>query len=188
MKKKSGAGTPAAARVRPSIGRGKKAYMEIGRNVRFGRDCVLRNFIFIGDGCTFGDRVRISNFCNIDRGCRVGSDVNFQYGVYLPQDTVVGDNCFFSVQVGVLDEKYPAAGAQVRRPVVFGRNVVVGGGAKFIGGIRIGDNAVVGMGSVVIRDVPDGAVVAGVPARVISARDKYDRKKRLWEEEARAAR
>jgi acetyltransferase-like isoleucine patch superfamily enzyme len=142
---------------------------------------VLRNFIFIGDDCVFGDRVRISNFCNIDRGCRIGSDVNFQYGVYLPQDTVVGDGSFFSVQVGVLDEKYPAAGRQVRRPVVFGRNVVVGGGAKFIGGITVGDNAVIGMGSVVIRDVPANSVVAGVPARVISTRQEYDRKKWAWE-------
>lgn len=168
--------------TRPSIGRGKKPFHEIGRNVKFGKDCVLRNFIFIGDDCVFGDRVRISNFCNIDRGCRIGNDVNFQYGVYLPQDTVVGDGSFFSVQVGVLDEKYPAAGMQVRRPVVFGRNVVVGGGAKFIGGITVGDNAVIGMGSVVIRDVPADSVVAGVPARVISSRQEYDRKKRAWEQ------
>jgi acetyltransferase-like isoleucine patch superfamily enzyme len=155
--------------------------LEIGKNVKFGSNCVLRNFIFIGDNCVFGDRVRISNFCNIDRGCKIGNDVNFQYGVYLPQDTLVGDNCFFSVQVGVLDEKYPAAGRQVRKPVKFGKNVVVGGGAKFIGGISIGDNAVIGMGSVVIRDVPDNAVVAGVPAHIISNRKDYDKKKDAWE-------
>ncbi|MEM2141456.1 DapH/DapD/GlmU-related protein [Nitrososphaera sp.] len=129
----------------------------------------------------FGNRVRISNFCNIDRGCRIGNDVNFQYGVYLPQDTVVGDNCFFSVQVGVLDEKYPATGRQIRKPVVFGKNVVVGGGAKFIGGITVGDNAVIGMGAVVIKDVPANSVVAGIPAKVISTRKEYDSKKKKWE-------
>lgn len=167
--------------IKPAIG-SKNAYVEIGKNVKFGKDCILRNFIFIGDNCVFGDRVRISNFCNIDKGCRIGNDVNLQYGVYLPQETIVGDGSFFSVQVGVLDEKYPAAGMQVRKPVVFGKNVVVGGGAKFIGGIRIGDNSVIGMGSVVIRDVPDNAVIAGVPAKAISSRAEYNKKKQIWEE------
>jgi acetyltransferase-like isoleucine patch superfamily enzyme len=163
------------------IGKKQPVFHEIGKNVKFGKNCILRNFIFIGDNCVIGDRVRISNFCNIDRDCVIGNDVNFQYGVYLPQDTIVGNNCFFSIQVGVLDEKYPAAGRQIRKPVVFGDNVIVGGGSKFIGGIKIGDNSVIGMGSVVIEDVPKNAVVAGVPAKIISTREEYNKKKLMWE-------
>lgn len=153
-------------------------------SVKFGKNPIIRKFIFIGEGCIFGDNVRISNHCVIDRGCKVGSNVNFQTGVYLAQNTMVGDDCFFSIHVGVLDEKYPAVGKQVRKPVIFGRNIVVGGGAKFIGGIRIGSNSVVGMGAMVIRDVPDNSVVAGVPARIISTREEYDKKKKIWESES----
>lgn len=174
-----------------SIGRGAKAYNEIGKNVKFGKSCVLRNFIFIGDNCTFGDRVRISNYCNIDRGCKIGNDVNFQTGVYLAADTIVGDNSFFAAHTAVADEKYPAVGLQIRKPVVFGKNVVIGIGAKIIGGITIGDNAVIGMMSSVTKDVPADEVWVGNPAKPIISKDtgramtrqEYNSKKVLWEEQ-----
>jgi len=159
----------------------KNIYLEIGKNVVFGKDCILRNFIFIGDNCKFGNRVKISNFCEIGHSCIIGNDVNIQSGMLMTPGTKVGDKCFFAAQIGIADEKYPATGAQIRDPVVFGKNIVVGIGAKIFGGLKIGDNSVIAMGSVVTEDVPRNAVVVGVPARIISKRKEYDRKKTQWE-------
>lgn len=156
-------------------------YTEIGKNVKFGKDCVLRNFIFIGKNTRIGNRVKIANFCEIGSGCRIGNDVNLQTGVILTPETVVGDNCFFAGQVAVADEKYPSVGIQIRKPVIFGKKVVVGMGAKLIGGIKVGENSVIGMGAIVVNDVPPNSVVAGMPAKVVSTRKEYDRKKRVWE-------
>jgi maltose O-acetyltransferase len=57
------------------------------------------------------------------------------------------------------------SGAEFGRPVLIGRNVWIGGGAIILPGVRIGDDAVVGAGAVVTRDVPQGATVLGTPAR-----------------------
>jgi acetyltransferase-like isoleucine patch superfamily enzyme len=154
---------------------------DIHPSVRFGKNPTIRNFIFIGENCVFGNNVRISNYCNIDRGCRVGNNVNLQTGVYLAANTEIGDDCFFSVHAGVADEKYPAAGPQIRKPVVFGNNVVVGMGAKIIGGVTIGDNAVIGIGAVVTKDISANEVWVGNPAEFLTTRQEYDRKKELWE-------
>ena len=121
------------------------------------------------------------NLRKFDKNCIIGNNVNFQHGVYLPQNTKVGDNCFFSIQVGVLDEKYPTVGKQVRKPVTIGNNVVLGAGVKLMGGITVGDNSVIGMDSTVLKDVPADLVVAGTPATVISNRKDFDEKKKKWE-------
>lgn len=174
---------------RASIGKIAKTYNEIAKNVKFGKNCVLRNFIFIGEGVVLGDNVKVANFCNIDRYCRIGNNCNLQVYVVLSQGTIVGDNCFFAGHVSVADEKFPAAGKQIRKPTVFGNNVVVGMGALIIGGITIGDNAVIGMGSVVTKDVPANEVWVGNPAKPIISRatgkvmtrEEYNSKKTQWE-------
>ena len=99
------------------------------------------------------------------------------------------------------DEKYPAVGKQIRKPVVFGNNVVVGNGALVVA-CKVGDNAVIGAHSIVFEDVPSGEVWVGNPAKQLTTvmldkwviiggqkfynnrgmtRSDYDKKKELWE-------
>ena len=72
------------------------------------------------------------------------------------------------------------AGWEYAYPVSIGDNVWIGGSVSIVGGVTIGDNAVVAAGSVVIRDVPAGTLVAGNPARVVRKITKRDRQKYKW--------
>ena len=83
--------------------------------------------------------------------------------VVIGKDAVIGDNftIYQGVTIGQNNDKFP----------VIGDNVTVFAGAKIIGGIKIGNNVIVGANSVVTHDVPDNCVVAGIPAREIKARD-----------------
>lgn len=164
-------------------------YNEIHPTVKMGNNVTLRNFIFIGEGVEIGDDVKIANFCNVDRYCKIGRGSNLQAYVVLSQGTIVGERCFFAGHVSVADEKFPAAGRQVRRPVVFGSEVVVGMGALIIGDITIGSRSVIGMGSVVTKSVPENQVWLGNPARPLISkktgkpmtRSEYNEKKVEWE-------
>lgn len=86
--------------------------------------------------------------------------------IFVNENCIIGDNCNISqgVTVGTANR-----GARAGNPVI-GDNVYIGPGAKVIGAIRVGDHVAIGANCVVTRDVPDHAVVAGVPARVISAK------------------
>jgi acetyltransferase-like isoleucine patch superfamily enzyme len=105
----------------------------------------------------------------------VGDDVWFSPGCTLAvHDSVsIGSNCVFAEYVSIHDNNHamgaleePLAGRGFdTAPIAIGRNVWVGAKATILMGVTIGDNAIIGANSVVTRDVPDGASVAGAPAR-----------------------
>ncbi len=101
----------------------------------------------------------------IGSGCVIGEGLSLPHynGIVIGEGTVIGDNCtiYQQVTLGQKNGGYP----------VLGNNVTVYPGARIIGNIRIGDNAVIGANAVVLNDVEEGQTVAGVPARVISARE-----------------
>lgn len=86
--------------------------------------------------------------------------------IFVNEDCVIGDNCNVSqgVTIGTSNR-----GERAGNPVI-GNNVYIGPGAKVIGAIKVGDDVAIGANCVVTRDVPDHAVVAGVPGRVISTK------------------
>jgi maltose O-acetyltransferase len=106
---------------------------------------------------------------NIRAGARLY--VNFGCVILDCAPVTIGDNCLIGPGVHVYAATHPAdaaaraRGREFARPVSIGHNVWIGGGAIICPGVTIGDDAVIGAGSVVIRDVPAGAVVAGNPAR-----------------------
>ena len=96
----------------------------------------------------------------------------------------IGDNMWIAPNVGIyaaghpLDTEERIAGLEYAFPVTIGDNVWIGGSTTIIGGVTIGKNSVIGAGSVVIRDIPEGVLAAGNPCRVIrkltpADRDKY---------------
>lgn len=111
--------------------------------------------------------------------CDYGYNIRLGDGTFLNFDCVILDVCSVEIgegtQIGPAVQIYAAdhprdpatrrAGLELGRPVRIGRNVWIGGGAVILPGIAIGDDAIIGAGSVVTRDVPTGATVMGNPAR-----------------------
>lgn len=115
---------------------------DYGFNIRFGRDC------FVNFNCVFLD------VCPITIGAmtQIGPAVQILAADH-PRDAATRD-----------------AGLEFGRPVAVGRNVWIGGGALILPGVTVGDDAIVGAGAVVTRDVAPGATVAGNPARPLPGR------------------
>lgn len=103
---------------------------------------------------------------------QVGSSLQLQHGqgLVINHETIIGENCVLRNSTTIGNKKL-ADGSYSAAPKI-GNNVDIGANVVIIGAITIGDNAVIGAGSVVVKDVPEGAVVVGNPARVIRILNK----------------
>ena len=132
-------------------------------NVRIGRDCLFQDSIYIRAGVhgrvEIGDRVAINSFVQIygHGGVSIGDETQLGSGTIV---TTTGHD--------YADEKLEASFT----PIVIGRRVWVGAHVTIIGGVTIGDSAVIGAGAVVIRDIPPHTLAVGVPARVVRRLDR----------------
>lgn len=146
-------------------------FARIAPDVRLGRDVRLNAFVNLY-GCTIGDGCMIGTFVEIQRDvvlgprCRIQSHSFLCSGVALEADVFVGHGVMF------INDRHPTVAAaldgswKLERCLVR-RGASIGSGALVFGGVTIGENAVIGAGAVVTRDVPAGATVAGIPARVL---------------------
>ena len=103
---------------------------------------------------------------------QIGKGTKLSYGglgVVIHKNAVIGDNCTIGQQVtlGGGNNRYPGV------PVI-GNNVYIGKGAAVIGGFKVGDNVTIGVNAVVTKPLPDGAVAAGVPARILRIKGEGD--------------
>ena len=111
----------------------------------------------IGITTRLGDRVYINhNCCLLDAG-----------GVTIGNDVRIGPNCGIYTPEHAFDPVLRAAGYEHSKPVVIGDNVWIGGHVSILGGVTIGENSIIGAGSVVTRDIPANVIAAGSPCRVL---------------------
>lgn len=104
--------------------------------------------------------------CIVWKGAEVGPDTRLEYQVLVPPDVSIGSGVFVASHVVFCNDKHPRAHRQrERRPTVVENGASIGANATVLPGVRIGRNAVVGAGSVVTKDIPDGETWAGNPAR-----------------------
>jgi acetyltransferase-like isoleucine patch superfamily enzyme len=129
----------------------------IGRELETGHNVVIR------EQCRLGDRVWIWSNSVVDYGCEIGSDVRIHAGCYLAQGTRVEAGAFLAPGVVTANDRYPVT--DDFDPPVIRADARIGANATLLPGVVIGKGALVGAGAVVTRDVADGAIAYGNPAR-----------------------
>lgn len=172
--------------VRLVLGRGARirsgcvVYMgsTIGERLELGHNVVLREENLIGDD------VSVWSNSIIDYGCTIGNRVKIHCNCYVAQYSVIEDDAFLAPGVTIANDLYPGVkeSKELMRGPRIGRGAQVGVNATLLPYVEVGDNAIVGAGSVVTKSVPAGAIVAGNPARVVRASySKAELEKRLRE-------
>jgi acetyltransferase-like isoleucine patch superfamily enzyme len=144
-------------------------------DVAFGEGVIVMSFANLY-GCVVGDGTRIGPFVEIQRGASIGARCKIQSHTFICDGVRIGDGVFVGHGVLFVNDRTPRAlredgGLQTAADWRLLETVVedgasLGSGCVVLGGITVGAGALVGAGAVVTRDVPPGATVAGVPARV----------------------
>src|SRR3954454_11139987 len=152
-----------------ALGRGQHCIIlddvEIGEGTRIGNFVFIREKTIIGKGCTVG------SYLDIEGDVRIGDFVSLQSGCYITRGVVIEEEVFLGPRVVTMNDRpmsyrRPSLGFDRRPPRIL-RAARVGGGSVLCPGVTVGENALIGAGAVVTRDVPDRMVVVGNPARII---------------------
>ena len=145
--------------------------VNIGNHFESGHHVIIREENEIGDG------VSIWSNTVIDYGCRIGNRVKIHSNIYIAQFAILEDEVFIAPGTTFANDRYPVCnhleGPQIKHGARIGVNVTL------LPGVVVGENAMVGAGSVVTKNVPKGKVVVGNPARVIATTDEIDQKRKI---------
>lgn len=151
-------------------------FNRIAPDVKLGKGVQIYGFVNLY-GCEIGDETRIGTFVEIQRGAKVGKRVKVSSHTFICEGVTIEDEVFIGHNVSFINDRFPRAtraDGNLQTPAdwtlertLVKRRASIGTSATILCGVVIGENAVVGAGSVVTRDVPDNAVVAGNPARFL---------------------
>jgi acetyltransferase-like isoleucine patch superfamily enzyme len=151
-------------------------FCRIASDVKLGNDVKVFAFVNLY-GCTIGDGSKIGTFVEIQKNATIGKNVKISSHTFICEGVEIEDNVFVGHNVSFINDRYPrAANAdgslqteadwQVMKTLVK-KGASIGTGSTILCGVTIGENAIIGAGSVVTKDVPANTVVAGNPARVL---------------------
>jgi acetyltransferase-like isoleucine patch superfamily enzyme len=151
-------------------------FCAIAPDVKLGSGVKLSKFINLY-GCEVGDNTKIGAFVEIQKKAKVGCNCKISSHTFLCEGVTIEDNVFVGHGVTFINDSYPRATTpdgqlqtesdwKVERTLVK-KGASIGSGSTILANVTIGENAIVGAGSVVTRDVPPNAIVAGNPAKVL---------------------
>jgi acetyltransferase-like isoleucine patch superfamily enzyme len=153
----------------------KADFARIAPDVKLGRDVKIYAFVNLY-GCEIGDESKIGTFVEIQKGVRIGSHVKVSSHTFICEGVTIEDDVFVGHGVMFINDKYPRSTTEqgqlqtevdwICTPTLIKRGASIGSNATILCGVTVGENAIVGAGSVVTHEVPSGAVVAGNPAHI----------------------
>ena len=154
------------------------AFQRIAPDVKLGRNVRIYDFTNLY-GCEIGDDVKIGTFVEIQKGVKIGARCKISSHTFICEGVTIEDEVFIGHNVTFINDRHPRATSGTGQlqteadwacvGTVVKRGASIGSGATLLCGITVGENALVGAGSVVTKDVPPGAIVAGNPARVVKS-------------------
>jgi len=147
----------------------------ISPDVKLGKDVKLSKFINLY-GCEIGDETKIGAFVEVQKNVTIGKRCKISSHTFICEGVTIEDNVFIGHGVVFVNDSYPRATApggglqteadwKVEKTVIK-KGASIGSGATILANLSVGDNAIVGAGAVVTKDVPANAIVAGNPSKV----------------------
>jgi acetyltransferase-like isoleucine patch superfamily enzyme len=151
-------------------------YVCIAPDVKLGKDVKLSKFVNLY-GCEVGDNTKIGAFVEVQKNATIGKNCKISSHTFVCEGVTIEDDAFIGHSVTFINDSYPRAttGAgqmqteadwKVERTIVK-KGASIGSGSTILANVVIGEKAIVGAGSVVTKDVPANAIVAGNPAKVL---------------------
>jgi acetyltransferase-like isoleucine patch superfamily enzyme len=150
-------------------------YQRIAPDVKLGKGVKIFAYVNMY-GCEVGDNSKIGAFVEIQKGATIGKNVKVSSHTFVCEGVTIEDDVFVGHNVSFINDKYPRSTAPGRGlqteadwkvvPTLVKRGASIGTSSTIMCGVTIGENAIVGAGSVVTKDVQPNTIVAGVPARV----------------------
>jgi len=153
-------------------------YQRIAQDVRLGKNVKVFAFVNLY-GCEIGDNSKIGAFVEVQKNAKIGKNVKVSSHTFICEGVTIEDDVFVGHNVSFINDKYPHSATPdgslqtekdwVVVPTLVRHGASIGTSSTILCGVTIGENAIVGAGSVVTKDVPANTVVAGVPAKVLRA-------------------
>jgi acetyltransferase-like isoleucine patch superfamily enzyme len=150
-------------------------YLCIAPDVKLGSNVKLSQFINLY-GCTVGDNVKIGAFVEIQKNASVGNNCKISSHTFICEGVTIEDDVFIGHGVVFINDTYPRAttGGQLKteadwkvEKTLVKKGASIGSGVTILSKVTIGENAIIGAGCVVTKDVPANTIAAGNPIRVI---------------------
>ena len=151
-------------------------FQSIAPDVKLGKNVKIQKFVNLY-GCEVGDHTKIGCFVEVQKNAKIGKHCKISSHTFICEGVAIEDNVFVGHNVTFINDTYPRATnseGQLQteedwkvEPTVVKYGASIGSGSTILGNVTIGENAIVGAGSVVTKDVPPNTIVAGNPARLI---------------------
>lgn len=149
---------------------------KISSDVKLGKDVKIYDFVNLY-GCEIDDNTKIGTFVEIQKNAKIGKNCKISSHTFICEGVIIEDEVFVGHNVTFINDLYPRATNRdgslqtdddwVCIKTVIKRGASIGSSATLLCGITVGENAIIGVGSVVTKDVPPNTIVAGNPAKVL---------------------